>query len=297
MATSSRTRFFFPAIAIALVFAVLAGSRLISTGSDANEHGESSANSQAEKPYANLTLATTDAASKIVVESEHRYTTAPTHVVVADLHDYMCAGNACAAGPTGDPRVADSIEEAVWMRERAFPTQQQRELARVLDADALLQQAEAERSAALRILGLEKRISGTDDPAVIEQAATELRLRARQRRELYALYAEFEANRKLAEIAVRNHRSATEALLAAMKAARLAVMLGDRKAASLYQLLPRDLVTAGRWAMVNESLQLYLNRGTGHSGMLSMQLYAFRPSLDERPQPVAGQVTPVGPGG
>lgn len=213
------------------------------------------------------------------------------------LASFLCTGNDCGEVRRGDPTIADSLEEAAWMRERAFPTQDQRRLAQSLAADAILQKAEADRSAALRILGLERRIAESEDPAVIEEARRELMLRARQRRELYALYGEFEANLRLAELAVRERRSATEALMAAMFAARLAVTLGDHKATSLYARLPRDLVTASRWALVDEHVQLYLQRGAGRADMLNMQSYVYRPSIDERPGATVGQTPGTPPGG
>jgi hypothetical protein len=215
----------------------------------------------------------------------------------ADLTSFLCTGDACGEARRGDPTIADSLEEAAWMRERAFPTQDQRRLAQSLAADAILQKAEADRSAALRILGLERRIADSEDPAVIEEARRELMLRARQRRELYALYGEFEANLRLAELAVRERRSATEALMAAMFAARLAVTMGDHKAAALYARLPRELVTAGDWAFVDQHVQLYLQRGAGRADMLNMQSYVYRPSIDERPGATVGQTPGAPPGG
>jgi hypothetical protein len=214
-----------------------------------------------------------------------------------DLASFLCRGDACGEARRGDPTVADSLEEAAWMRERAFPDQDQRRMAQSLSADAILQKAEADRSAAMRILGLERRIAETDNPAVVEEARRELMLRARQRREFYALYGEFEANLRLAEMAVREQRSATEALMAAMFAARLAVTLGDHKATALYVRLPRELVTAGDWAFVDQHVQLYLQRGAGRGDMLNMQSYMYRPSIDERPAATAGQTPASRPGG
>jgi len=201
------------------------------------------------------------------------------------LRDYGCGtAEPCQLrrGDVVDPRVAESAEEAAWMSQRGFPTSKQREFAVQFGSAAVLQQASAERSTALRILGLETLVRETKSEAEVLSATQELDELAGRGRQHYALYAAVEAHLRVASMASPTDPRRTYHLDAAAKATKRAILLGDYKAIALYWMFPSDVASnLGFWARAEADAMARLHRGDVSPGQAGFGYHSVAP----RPNP------------